>query len=237
MLEQLLVSPAERADVIVDFTRLPLGTEIYMINEAPDEPFGGGIVGDDFPAADPHTTGQVMKLVVGPMTRGGRDTSLDPATGGLALPTPATLGVPENIRTLALLEEDSAVLHDIGPRHALLGVVRPSGDVLPTMWDDPITENVRLGATELWEIFNFTEDAHPIHVHLVQFAVVERQSMEENGIRGPEPWETGFKDTVIAYPQEITRIKAKFDVPGRFVWHCHIVEHEDHEMMRPYVVE
>jgi bilirubin oxidase len=65
--------------------------------------------------------------------------------------------------------------------------------------------------------------------------VVDRQ--EFNGSpRPPEIWETGFKDTVIAYPGEITRVKAKFDLPGRYVWHCHIVEHEDNEMMRPYRV-
>jgi FtsP/CotA-like multicopper oxidase with cupredoxin domain len=52
--------------------------------------------------------------------------------------------------------------------------------------------------------------------------------------RAPEPSETGFKDTVIAYPGEITRVKARFAVAGLFVWHCHIVEHEDNEMMRPY---
>ena len=50
----------------------------------------------------------------------------------------------------------------------------------------------------------------------------------------PEPWETGFKDTVIAYPGQVTRVKARFTTPGQFVWHCHIVEHEDNEMMRPY---
>jgi spore coat protein A len=52
--------------------------------------------------------------------------------------------------------------------------------------------------------------------------------------RPPEAWETGVKDTVIAYPGEVTRIKARFETPGQFVWHCHIVEHEDNEMMRPY---
>jgi FtsP/CotA-like multicopper oxidase with cupredoxin domain len=52
----------------------------------------------------------------------------------------------------------------------------------------------------------------------------------------PQPWELGFKDTVIAYPGEITRVKALFDIAGLYVWHCHIVEHEDNEMMRPYVV-
>jgi hypothetical protein len=49
-------------------------------------------------------------------------------------------------------------------------------------------------------------------------------------------WETGYKDTVIAYPGEITRVKALYDLPGFYVWHCHIVEHEDNEMMRPFHV-
>jgi FtsP/CotA-like multicopper oxidase with cupredoxin domain len=79
------------------------------------------------------------------------------------------------------------------------------------------------------------EDAHPIHIHEVQFQVVARQPFA-GPARPPESWETGFKDTVIAYPGEITRIKATFDLPGRYVWHCHILEHEDHEMMRPYIV-
>jgi spore coat protein A len=78
-------------------------------------------------------------------------------------------------------------------------------------------------------------DAHPIHIHLVQFQVVER--VGANGtVRQPELWETGFKDTVIVYPGEITRVKARFDIAGLFVWHCHILEHEDNEMMRPYRV-
>jgi FtsP/CotA-like multicopper oxidase with cupredoxin domain len=54
--------------------------------------------------------------------------------------------------------------------------------------------------------------------------------------RPPEPWETGFKDTVIAFPGEVTRVQARFDLAGLYVWHCHIVEHEDNEMMRPYRV-
>jgi spore coat protein A, manganese oxidase len=53
-------------------------------------------------------------------------------------------------------------------------------------------------------------------------------------ITAPEQWESGFKDTVIAYPGQVTRLKAHFASPGQFVWHCHIVEHEDNEMMRPY---
>jgi spore coat protein A, manganese oxidase len=95
-------------------------------------------------------------------------------------------------------------------------------------------------------MYNATADAHPMHVHEVVFEVVDRQDIfvdEESGEvqvvpgslpRPAEPWETGFKDTVIAYPGQVTRIRARFTSPGQFVWHCHIVEHEDNEMMRPY---
>ena len=106
-----------------------------------------------------------------------------------------------------------------------------------------VTENPIVGDTEMWEIYNFTEDAHPIHLHLVRFEVIERRLIgSPPGAGGSflsasqQPWEVGYKDTVISYPGEITVIKAKYDVPGLYVWHCHIVEHEDNEMMRPYVV-
>jgi hypothetical protein len=106
----------------------------------------------------------------------------------------------------------------------------PSGSV--DVW---VTENPAVGATEEWDIYNFTEDAHPIHLHLVRFEVVKRQAFGE-AARGPEPWESAYKDTVISYPGEITTVKALFDLAGLYVWHCHIVEHEDNEMMRPYFV-
>jgi FtsP/CotA-like multicopper oxidase with cupredoxin domain len=133
-----------------------------------------------------------------------------------------------------LNEEDSAVLEGVGPREALLGTLS-GGTANPLGWMDAITENPALGATEVWEMYNFTEDAHPIHIHEVQFQIVDRQPFE--GVaRPPESNETGFKDTVIAYPGEITRVKATFDLSGLYVWHCHIVEHEDNEMMRPYFI-
>ena len=65
------------------------------------------------------------------------------------------------------------------------------------------------------------------------FQVVERQPRDGGTARPPEAWETGWKDTVIAYPDEITRVRLKFDLSGRYIWHCHILEHEDNEMMRP----
>ena len=115
------------------------------------------------------------------------------------------------------------------------------------MWADPVSENPNVGDTEVWELYNTTADAHPMHIHEVVFEVVNREGLvlDDDGevetpirlggnVRSPEPWETGFKDTVIAYPGEVTRVKAEFTSPGQFVWHCHIVEHEDNEMMRPY---
>jgi len=244
-LDQLLLGPAERADVIVDFTSLPAGTEIYLINEGPDEPFGGGAPASDFDAADPYSTGQVMKFQVVPLA--SIDTSVPPEA--LTLPSLVALGEASNTRKLSLNEEDSAVLEGVGPRAALLGTLDGAGYPVPKPWMDATTENPALGSTEVWEIYNFTADAHPIHVHLVQFQVVDRQALETDNegmsvtpaqLVGepipPEPWEVGFKDTVIAYPGQVTRIKAHFDLPGRYVWHCHIVDHEDNEMMRPYDV-
>jgi FtsP/CotA-like multicopper oxidase with cupredoxin domain len=95
-------------------------------------------------------------------------------------------------------------------------------------------------------MYNATADAHPMHIHEVAFEVVDRQPIVVDEATStvevdpgstptpPEPWENGFKDTVIAYPGQVTRVRARFDTPGQFVWHCHIVEHEDNEMMRPY---
>jgi FtsP/CotA-like multicopper oxidase with cupredoxin domain len=118
---------------------------------------------------------------------------------------------------------------------------------VPQEWATPLSEKPALGATEIWELYNFTEDAHPVHLHLVQFEVVNRQKIaisETTGnarlVRGtvmpPRPGETGRKDTVIAHAGMVTRVKATFDIPGLFVWHCHMLSHEDNEMMRSYCV-
>ena len=69
----------------------------------------------------------------------------------------------------------------------------------------------------------------------MKFEVVDRQIIG-GAVRPPEPWEAGWKDTVIAYPGEVTRVKADFDIEGLYVWHCHILSHEDNEMMVPYCV-
>jgi FtsP/CotA-like multicopper oxidase with cupredoxin domain len=244
-LDRLLLGLAERADVIVDFTNVSVGTEIILMNLGPDEPFGGGVPSVDFEPADPGTTGQVMQFRVVPAI--SPDTSTPP--NQLVLPAIPPLPAVTRFRQVSLNEKDSQTVRVstdaagnvvldcgrgtlFGPRFALLGTVA-GGAGLPLRWDDPITENPAVGATEVWEMYNFTADAHPIHIHEILFQVLERQPFG-GPARGPETWETGRKDTVIAYPGEITRVKATFDRAGLFVWHCHIVEHEDHEMMRPY---
>jgi FtsP/CotA-like multicopper oxidase with cupredoxin domain len=241
-LSELLMAPAERADVIMDFTNIPVGAEVILQNLGPDEPFGGGVPGVDFDPADPASTGQVMHFRV------VASTDLPVASLPTTLPAAPALGDPDVTRAVSLNEEESATVRVkeddgsivldcdggevFGPTSALLGTVT-NGTGNPLLWSDDITENPALGATEVWEIHNFTEDAHPIHIHQVKFEVVNR---EAGSVRGPEAWETGYKDTVIAYPGEITRVKATYDLPGFYVWHCHIVEHEDNEMMRPFHV-
>ena len=237
----LLLGPAERADIIVDFSYVPPGS--YSLgNIGPDEPFGGGEPGKDFPVSDPDTTGKVMAFEVRP----AQAVDLTTPPQFMRLPTLAALPSESVTRRLALVEEMSADWD--GPAEALLGVVTTGGEPIGKLWADVVSENPAIGATEIWEFYNLTADAHPMHVHEVAFQVVNRESLvidpvtQEPAVpirlarnaRPPEPGESGFKDTVIAYPGEVTRIRARFATPGQFVWHCHIVEHEDNEMMRPY---
>ncbi|GAB4250691.1 MAG: multicopper oxidase domain-containing protein [Thermoleophilia bacterium] len=280
--ERLLLGPAERADVIVDFSGIEPGEEIIMVNTGPDDPFGGGEAFVDYTPADPSTTGHVMqfRVVAG-------DGSPDPSTPpeALVLPQLEDVGAADNVRHLSLNEEESGKImvevdgegeyvldpetgsvlpRDPGtyepaegnelvpfaPKAALLGTFDPeTGQTNPLRWDAAVTENPVQGTVETWMMHNLTEDAHPIHIHLVQFQVVERRIESEHsphytGLEGgeigdvlePEPNERGFKDTVTAYPGEATLVKMRFDIAGLFVWHCHILEHEDNEMMRPYAV-
>jgi FtsP/CotA-like multicopper oxidase with cupredoxin domain len=185
-------------------------------------------------------------------------------------PIDAPLPNTQIVRRLAMLEEESALVcitvdgitgeinqvpgtppncpegsEAFAPLAAVLGTVNQSGIPTVQMWSDPFTTNPQLNATETWQLFNFTVDAHPIHVHLVKFNVVGREaigggpsvvSATDPTNQGLQEWENGWKDTVAAYPGEITSVTSTFDIPGLYVWHCHIVSHEDNEMMVPYCV-
>jgi spore coat protein A len=243
---RLLMGLAERADTIVDFTNVAVGNYV-LGNVGPDEPFGGGVPGTDFEPSDSDATGQVMQFRVVPVV-GVDDTT---PTQFLQLPAITPLPTETLTRQLALIEkadtgadeEDGEIE---GPVEALLGTVS-DGVWTERKWMDEVTENPTLGATEVWEIYNTTADAHPMHIHEITFELVNRQALAldseaevvepiqlDGSSNPPEPWESGFKDTVIAYPGQVTRVRARFNTPGQFVWHCHIVEHEDNEMMRPY---
>jgi len=160
--------------------------------------------------------------------------------------------VPSTLRPVHKIAESEAVK----TRSLMLGEITDlHGDSVTMLlnnahWSMPVTENPTLDSVEIWELINVTDDAHPIHLHMVKFQILDRRRFDafayqnENNLlryRGnpmpPEPSEAGWKDTVRADPGMITRIIVKFEgYVGRYVWHCHILEHEDNEMMRPYDV-
>jgi FtsP/CotA-like multicopper oxidase with cupredoxin domain len=262
---QLVIGPGERYDTIVDFGPVA-GTSVILQNVGPDAPWGGGAVAGGA-QADPGTTGQVMRFDVALRPAGFVETATVPGKLVLKQPLdtfePAATGTP---RTLTLNEKMSMFF--AGPVAAQLGDWSGAKE-----WMDAITEYPPVGipgpdgtGTEVWQIINRTVDAHPIHLHQVQFAVQDRTPIDLAAwdaavaacspptpgavcppdpmlyvARGalplpPNPWELGGKDTVIMRPGEVTRVRAKFDIPGLYVWHCHILSHEDNEMMRPYCV-
>lgn len=278
-MQALLMAPAERMDVIVDFSGLPDGTVIRVLNTAPDAPFGGF---PDIPA-DSLTTGQVMQFVVNSVAVPvlPSDTAR-PAIASYVLPAePASTTAVDVVRPLSLNEEESMQVcvsispagaitylgstapHNVNiaadcaamggvpqaPKAAVLGTI--AGDPnqggvvtpVPQMWKQPITELPVLNATEIWEFYNMTVDGHPIHMHLVAYEIIDRQLIDPITLAllpgsntPPLANELGRKDTVLSYPGEVVRVKSTFDLPGLYVWHCHIVEHEDNEMMRPLYV-
>ena len=149
----------------------------------------------------------------------GTDTTVIPST----FPSRAPLGTATVTRKVALFDSG-------------LGIVTTAGKAVQIPWDAPVTETPGLNNTETWWIYNVSGDAHPIHLHEVGFEVLERVNLKTGKTSGPKPGETGFKDTVLVQGNTITKIKAKFDIPGLFAWHCHIIEHEDNQMMRPMCI-
>jgi FtsP/CotA-like multicopper oxidase with cupredoxin domain len=332
-LAKLVMMPGERYLVMMDFTGFgpgdpaPDGVTAYsgewLMRNTAKTPFPAGV------APGGTTTGRIMKFFVDPAST-LPDEPYNPAGGGalrtamVRLANPAT-GTPgagvtiDKTRQLTLNE----VMGAGGPLAALVnnskwdglrpdGVTPVNGGVLYP-GNTYYTEEPVEGETELWEIVNITADAHPIHLHLVQFQLMNRQAFNVNkymaaydatfpgGVYIPEygpplaydgsdplsggklggnpdvgalkkggrplylqgpakpplPEEAGWKDTVIMYPGEVTRILVRwaptdlaantpaanawfpFDPNGGhgYVWHCHIIDHEDNEMMRPDSVE
>jgi FtsP/CotA-like multicopper oxidase with cupredoxin domain len=259
--DALVFEPGGRYDVVFDFSDPALaGKRIIVENIGGDAPFGGAF-GDDLDPEDLFPNRQTDRImafdVVKPFDFGVPDL-FNPATigqyGGNANPVTRT-------RKVALFEGND----EFGRLQPLLGTAEPTLDVDGNTvdgaiaWHSPTTENPGLDDTEIWEIYNATGDAHPVHLHLVNFEILDRREftadlveqplLQHNGTYGvgfrlenivlgaPVPPGAGYvenapKDMVTALPEQVTRIKATFDKAGRYVWHCHILSHEDHEMMR-----
>jgi spore coat protein A len=207
---RIALYPAERADVVVDF---------------------GGLAGQKVQLR--HGSEAILEFRV--RDRGRADASVLPAT----------------LRKVPRIDPATAVQHrllTVGEQDDASG--NPMMMLLDgKMWSDPVTEKPKQGTIETWSFVNVTGDAHPIHLHLVRFQVIDRRPFDLfawNASRKvkytgpaqlPEPHEAGWKDTVRADPGMVTRIAMRFEgEPGRYVWHCHYLEHEDNEMMRPYQV-
>jgi spore coat protein A, manganese oxidase len=209
-LTTLQISPGERADLVVDFSE-HRGEQLILMNDA----------------------FVVMQFRVS------------------ATKVTDTSSLPSALRPVPRIPESQAVQTRL---LTLDEYVNKSGNPVMLMlnashWSHPVTEKPVLGSTEIWTLINPTNDSHPIHLHLVRFQILDRQNYEPwlfqtrrqlhflGPPQPPSPNEAGWKDTVRADSRMVTRIIVPFTgYTGRYVWHCHILEHEDNEMMRPYDV-
>ncbi len=279
---QLLLAPAERADLIVDFRNVPAGSRLILLADAP-APYPDGEPDTDVYPGNPATP--LARRGYGPNTRtllqirvkarhGAADPPIslpkhlsptDPFVVAQVpgVPTPNPAGA--NVRRLTLNEG----FDDHGRLIQFLGTDRPV-NALPEFGQPYVnwpTEIVEAGSEEVWEILNLTGDTHPIHFHLVNVQVLSRQPFDVEDYEGgapeyeghaiaPDPNELGWKETVRMNPGEVTRVWMRFDLPvvpftvpasprlaseygldgAEYVWHCHILDHEEHDMMRPLVV-
>jgi spore coat protein A, manganese oxidase len=249
----LLMGPAERTDILVDFSNLPAGTKVILQNTA--------VIG----SGEKATVGQIMQFTVTGaegVTAKTLPTELNPTLTG----SWPTLQNVTKQRTLSLIEA-------VGTNGTLAMYLDGQS------WDEPVSEEPTLGTTEEWTILNPTTSAHTIHLHLVQFQVVNRQTFNDTrynadwfALNGQPPLnhttlnlpsltpyltgdsvpaaanEQGWKDTVQAFAGQVTVIRVRFaqqdgssfpfDATSGpvYVWHCHLLEHEDNEMMRPYTL-
>jgi len=274
----LITAPAERWDLLVDFTGFA-GKKIILYNDAP-APFPRGDPRNDyFPGAPGNptqpnpgygpSTRQILRFKVIPATsadpplRITTSTDLTPDLTPFLVPPGTAVhngilhlppGVP--VRQVTLNETFDAY----GRLIQLLGTNQPVNGGFGRAYLDPATETVRAGSTEVWQIVNLTGDTHPMHWHLVNFQVLARQLFDAttyNGTlsytgpaHGPDKTELGWKETARVNPGEVTTVIMKFDLPkvpfkvpsssrtggDEYVWHCHILEHEEHDMMRPLIV-
>jgi spore coat protein A, manganese oxidase len=239
----LLIAPGERADVVIDFTGQRNRSFIVTNNARAPYPMGGRA-----------TLSQLLKIRVN-RTLHGTDTTIPAAD--LQLPELPALPGP----SLTRVQHLSETLDPITGAPIHLNV--EDAPYLDEQTHLPaVTTRPAAGAVEDWVLVNTTADTHPIHLHLVTFEVIDRrpfdvaaydpatQAITYTGPAVPAaPNENGRKDTVQAHPGQVTRIRARFELPDegtvilppgvsnpQYVWHCHILEHEENDMMRAFEV-
>jgi spore coat protein A len=214
-LKSVLLAPAERGDFLIDFSSFA-GQQLHLRTGAFD----------------------ILQFRVGPASAG-------------ALATAPALALKRPLRPVHRLAESSSVLTRTITLNEYQDAVGNSMVMLLNRkpWHDPVTERPRLNTTEIWEFVNLTEDTHPMHLHLVRFQILDRRTFDvfanlthkemkfTSPVLPPEPNELGWKDVVQCPAGEVTRIIVKFEgYPGDYLYHCHILEHEANDMMRPFQV-
>ncbi len=222
-LPTILMTPAERFDIVLDFSQFA-GKNIELTNDGPAPwPEGGQI-----------TPNLVMQFRVAKHLD-HKDTSVVPAMLNTIVPLNPAMAVMT--RKLSLVEFDDDLDY-------------PLIDLLDGKhWDEPVTETPVQDTIEIWNLVNTTGDGHPIHIHLIRFQITGRTPFDVDQYVAtgnlvftgptmpPDPNEVGWKDTVRVEPGLVTQVIAQFEgFSGQYVWHCHILEHEDQEMMRPMMV-
>jgi spore coat protein A len=245
--------PGERKDIVIDFAQAAANAKIVVTNDAPF-PYPAGqatLPGDPWGTIMQIDVSKPLNETVNRRAKLTPETVLRDRAPGTPL-LPIILAAPKKVVVRQVMLGEGC--DEYGRIMPLLGTV---AEGTKSFHDGPDI-SPKLGATEVWEFWNSTVDSHPIHMHLVRFRVVNRQAFTGaveakpmanwtgvrftstptlSGLATPAPaTEQGWKDTVVCPPGQVTRIVATFDKPGSYVYHCHILGHEEHDMMRWFKV-
>jgi spore coat protein A len=223
-LNRILMGPAERADLIIDFRGLE-GKTVTLSNNG-SAPFPGW---DMMTMLHPPLYEWMQFKVTLPLSAGAKTFSI---------PQTVAASFTRLDSHAAVATRDFVLAERVDAQGKSLGVrINDKG------YDEPITETVKLGTMEKWRFINTTDDAHPMHLHLVRQgysvpAYVNNGTLQLVGaVRPPTASEAGWKDTAVVNPRDVLTILVKFEgYTGKYVYHCHMLEHEDNDMMRPFEV-
>jgi blue copper oxidase len=205
----LMLAPGERADVLINFNGHTIGSELYL---------------ESYKFSEFNLQGrQEFKMMKFRVDKSSTDSFILP-TNLSAIPVLSALSATR-IRKFDISSLVGTGGHGAGSKHGINGM---------TYENDHIAFSVEAGTTEIWEFDNLAgEEIHPMHIHGVQFQVLGRQG----GRNQVFPSEKGWKDTVMVMPQEkVSVIMAFPEYRGKFVFHCHNLEHEDDGMMLNYEI-